>query len=198
MTVNIRLASLADSAAIAAIYAPIVAETTISFEYEPPSAAAMGERITSTLTQYPWLVCTIDDVVAGYAYAGLHRKRTAYQWSTEVSAYVSADYRQRGVGKALYTSLFALLAVQGYINAYAGITMPNPPSVRLHRSVGFKHVGVYHNVGFKFGAWHDTTWWERPLQEHSLEPSPPQPITAITGTPAADEALHAGVGLVRG
>ena len=195
--INIRMATSADAAAIAAIYAPIVCETTISFEYDPPDEAEMGARIKNTVQAFPWLICAIDDAVAGYAYAGLHRKRTAYQWSTEVSAYVHADFRRRGVARGLYTSLFALLTVQGYVNAYAGITMPNPPSVGFHQSLGFTLIGTYKNVGYKFGAWHDTTWWQRALQPHADDPAPPQPIVNVINTPDADAALEIGLTLIR-
>ena len=62
-----------------------------------------------------------------------------------------AGDRQRAVGRALYTSLLAVLPLQGYVNAYAGVTLPNPASVRLHTSFGFTPVGVYEQVGFKYG-----------------------------------------------
>ncbi|HEY4082487.1 MAG TPA: arsinothricin resistance N-acetyltransferase ArsN1 family B [Burkholderiaceae bacterium] len=162
---NIRLATAADAEAVAAIYAPIVENTTISFELEPPSVAEMRARIEKTLPTLPWLVAEdAQGRVAGYVYASKHRERPAYQWSVDTSAYVREDMRGRGVGRRLYERLFAMLAQQGYFQAFAGIALPNLGSVALHESVGFKSLGVYRNVGFKNGQWHDVGWWQRELQ----------------------------------
>jgi phosphinothricin acetyltransferase len=172
---SIRIASPADAEAITAIYAPIVRDTVISFEIEPPSVDEMRARVLSTLKLLPWLV-SLDEqgVVNGYAYAGRHRERAAYQWSVDTTSYVRADSRGRGVGKALYSALFAELVGLGYFQAFAGIALPNDASVGLHESVGFKPVGTYRNVGFKQGAWHDVGWWQRALQEPSANPLPPR------------------------
>jgi phosphinothricin acetyltransferase len=171
---QIRLAVPADAAGIAEIYRPIVESTFISFEVQPPGAEEMGRRIAATLEEHPWLVCVHRGAIAGYAYASRHRTRAAYQWSVDTSAYVHADYRRRGVGRALYESLFPILIAQGFVNAYAGIALPNPASVGLHEAVGFRPVGVYRNVGYKLGAWHDVGWWERSLQEPAELPEPPR------------------------
>ncbi|MEP6502297.1 MAG: arsinothricin resistance N-acetyltransferase ArsN1 family B [Betaproteobacteria bacterium] len=171
---TLRIATPQDAAAIAAIYAPIVRDTTISFELEPPTAAEMRERIASTLKLLPWFV-SLDQrgAVDGYAYAGKHRERLAYQWSVDVTAYVRADARGQGVGRRLYTQLIADLAGRGYFQAFAGIALPNDASVGLHEAMGFEPVGVYRNVGFKHGAWRDVGWWQRQLQEPAAQPAPP-------------------------
>ena len=162
---KIRTASLADAPAITEIYAPIVAHTTISFELEPPTVDEMGRRISSTLETLPWLVAVDDDDrVRGYAYAGRHRERPAYQWAVDVTAYVHKHARGQGVGRALYAELFAVLVDLGYCQAFAGIALPNAASVALHESVGFEAVGVYLRVGFKHGAWRDVGWWQKALQ----------------------------------
>lgn len=177
MTDTIRMATATDAPGILAIYGPIIQQTAISFEQTMPTEADMRERITEILVQLPWLVCEIDGVIAGYVYAGLHRKRAAYQWAAEVSVYIHADYRGKRIGTALYTALFAILDAQGYYVLFAGATLPNPGSARLHESLGFTPVGVYHNAGYKFGAWHDVGWWERQLREPVVDPQPPTPIT---------------------
>ncbi len=164
MQSTIRLANREDAAAIQSIYAPIVTETAISFELEPPSVEEMRRRIETTLQTYPWLVCDEREVI-GYAYGGLFRSRAAYQWTVEVSVYVHADHRGKAVARALYASLFDWLKVQGYATAVAGVVLPSPASMALHKSLGFQQVGVFHRVGNKFGAWHDVVWWELPLQE---------------------------------
>ena len=171
----IRAATLDDADAIAAIYAPIVRSTAISFELEPPSVSEMRARIAATLQTLPWLV-SVDatEAVEGYAYASRHRERAAYQWSVDTSAYVRADRRGHGVGQALYGALLSELGELGYCQAFAGIALPNAASIGLHESVGFEAIGVYRSVGFKLGAWHDVGWWQRRLREPAL-PEPPRP-----------------------
>jgi phosphinothricin acetyltransferase len=169
----IRVARPDDAQAIAAIYAPIVANTTISFELEPPSVDEMRARIVATLERLPWLVSEDDaGALDGYAYASKHRERAAYQWSVDVSAYVREDTRGKGVGKRLYNALCVELVQLGYFQAFAGIALPNAASVALHEAVGFRPLGVYRNVGFKLGAWHDVGWWQKALRE----PAAPSPL----------------------
>jgi phosphinothricin acetyltransferase len=166
----IRTATPDDAAAVQAIYAPIVRDTVISFETEVPTVDEMQRRIASTLAQFPWLVALDEDHrVAGYVYAGRYAERRAYRWSTTVTAYVRADQRGRGIGRALYTALFDHLRALGYCQAYAGITLPNDASVGLHEAVGFERVGVFRNAGYKLGRWHDVGWWQLSLQR----PDPP-------------------------
>ena len=165
-----------DAPAIVAIYAPIVRDTAISFELEPPTEAEMRTRIVSTTAVLPWLVCLDDDgLVAGYAYASRHRERAAYQWAVDTTAYVRQDRRGRGIAKALYLALFDRLVGLGYFQAFAGIALPNDASVALHESVGFEPLGVYRRVGFKLGAWRDVGWWQKELQ--------PTPTTTTPAVP---------------
>src|SRR4026209_588433 len=118
----IRLAVESDSEAIARVYSPEVTDYPTSFERVPPDSSEMARRVREIGAQYPWLVREEDGVVIGYAYASPHRDRWAYQWSVDVCAYVDSTAHRRGTGRALYTSLFAVLVLQGYRNAYAGIT----------------------------------------------------------------------------
>ena len=175
MTDRIRVAAPGDAEGVQAIYAPVVRDTAISFELEPPGVAEMAGRIAGTLAEHPWLVCERRGAVAGYAYATRHRERPAYRWSVDVSVYVHPDARRGGVGRRLYAALFRLLALQGYRNAYAGIALPNAGSVGLHEALGFRPVGVYRQVGFKLGAWHDVGWWQLQLQPPGIPPSEPGP-----------------------
>lgn len=209
---SIRLADEADAPPIRTIYAPLVENTIVSFEDEPPSEEAMADRITDTLTRYPWLVCEIEseqagceDEVTGYAYAGQHRKRGAYRWSVDVSVYVAEDHRRAGVATGLYESLFALLRLQRFYNAFAGIALPNEASVTLHESLGFDPVGVYESVGYKHGAWRDVGWWQLALQGRPDDsgiddskqsdgntPEEPRPLPDVEGTTAFENALSVG------
>jgi phosphinothricin acetyltransferase len=193
----IRLATADDGPALAEIYAPAVVGRVISFELEPPDGSEMARRVARITTRTPWLVCAHDGAVVGYAYAGAHRDRPAYQWSVEVSAYVHERAHRAGVARALYTSLFAALVVQGFRNAYAGITLPNAASVGLHEAMGFAPVGVYRGVGYKLGAWHDVVWLERALAPRVLAPPDPVPLTALRDSAAFATALDTGLPLVR-
>jgi L-amino acid N-acyltransferase YncA len=170
---GVRRATETDAAAMQAIYAPIVCSTFTSFETREPSVEEMRERLLGALPSHPWLVADDDDVVTGFAYASRHRERAAYQWSVDVSVYVHAAHRGRGVGRRLYTALLERLRTHGFVNAYAGIALPNDASVRLHESFGFTPVGIYRNVGFKLGAWRDVGWWQLLLREPPAAPEPP-------------------------
>jgi phosphinothricin acetyltransferase len=197
MSIIIRLAGDNDAAAIATIYAPFVAATATSFEVEAPSTDEIRRRVRETTVAYPWLVCVSDDGVAGYAYATSHRLRAAYQWSVETSVYVHETSRRSGVGRGLYTSLFAILAAQGFVNAYGGITLPNARSVALHESMGFLPVGVYRGVGHKAGAWHDVGWWHLLLRAHPPDPQTPVPLEQMRRSPDWESLLASGVSLIR-
>lgn len=195
MPAAIRLARPSDGPAVAAIYAPCVA-TPISFELEAPDGAEMSRRIERTLARTPWLVCVDAADLLGYAYATGHRERAAYAWSVEVSAYVHERARRRGVARALYASLCATLEAQGFRNAYAGIALPNEPSVALHEASGFGRVGVYRAVGYKLGAWHDVLWMERALAPRVVDPAPPIALPALAET-TREQTLAAGMPLLR-
>jgi phosphinothricin acetyltransferase len=171
---KVRVASATDAGAVAAIYAPYVLETAVSFEEVPPSPGEMAGRIADTLATHPFLVCESDENVIGYAYGGPHGQRAAYRWSANVSVYVERSAHRRGVGRALYVELFDLLRRQGFHSLFAGITLPNQKSVGLHEALGFQHLGAYREVGFKHGAWHDVGYWRLGLRQGppDRDPSP--------------------------
>jgi L-amino acid N-acyltransferase YncA len=179
---RIRFVEPHDAAAIAAIYAPIVAGTWISFEEVPPGESEMRERIEHAAGSWPFLCIERTGGIAGYAYASPHRERASYRWSVDVSVYVHEGCRRTGVARRLYETLFAILREQGYYNAFAGITLPNDASVGLHHRLGFNDVGIYRNVGYKLGAWRDTIWMQRGLKDARGVPSEPIPLRALAGT----------------
>ncbi len=176
---TIRFASLRDDAAIAAIYAPIVESTAISFELVPPDAAAMRARLAAQPATKPWIVAELDGAVAGYAYASAFRDRPAYRFGAEVTVYVAETARRRGVGLTLYRSLLRLLAAQGYRRAFAGIALPNDASIALHRAAGFSAAGVLHAAGFKFDRWHDVAFYERALAPLDVPRSDPRAVDQL-------------------
>jgi phosphinothricin acetyltransferase len=189
-TIELRVATPADADAVAAIYAPVIRDTAISFETAAVPPDQMRQRIDTTLSRYPWLVAEAGGAVLGYAYATEHRARAAYAWSVDVSVYLAEQARRRGVGRALYVALLDLLAAQGHANAFAGIALPNDASVGLHEALGFTPVGVYRSVGWKLGAWHDVGWWQRDLQAVAT-PAPPVPLPGMDRA-AVSRALAAG------
>jgi phosphinothricin acetyltransferase len=192
MTIKFRVAAPADAAGILAIYAPYCEVSPISFEDVSPTVEQMSERIRGVLTQYPWLVCEISGQLAGYVYANKIRERAAYRWAVETAVYVDTAHHRRGLAKALYMSLFSILREQGYFKTYAGITLPNPASVRLHESVGFRSVGVFGGIGYKLGKWHDVGWWQLDLQPEIENPPEPRPFNAVRQTSALQAALLEG------
>lgn len=181
---SIRLATVDDAEACAAIYAPAVTDRATSFELVAPDAAEMAARIEKVLRRTPWLVAEELGTVIGYAYAGAHKERAAYQWSVDVSAYVAQSAQRRGVARAMYGTLLALLRLQRFQNAYAGVALPNPASEGLHRAMGFEPVGVYQRIGYKLGAWHDVAWFSLALGAHELDPTPPIPLPQAMRDPA--------------
>ena len=142
----------------------------------------MARRIVAGSAFFPWLVFEGSGNVVGYAYAGAHRAREAYRWSVDVSAYVDSSAHRRGAGRALYAALFELLALQGFRNAFAGITQSNAKSIAMHRAMGFVDVGVFRRVGYKIGRWHDVGWYARDLAP--LGEGAPAELIAIGDVPA--------------
>ena len=161
----LRDATTTDAAACAALYAPYVTDTTISFEEEPPDATEMARRIAASQEAHAWLVAERDHRLVGYAYAGAFRARAAYRHTCEVSVYVDLDAHGTGIGRSLYEALLERMREAGMRRAVGAATMPNHASDRLHRTLGFEVVGTLREVGFKQGRWCDVTWFQKALVE---------------------------------
>ena len=155
--VVIRAAEPHDAAGCAAVYAPYVTDSCISFEYEAPSAEDFAGRMRAS---HAWLVAEDDGDVVGYAYGSRHRDRAAYDWAADVAIYTAASHHGRGMGRALYEALFPRLGELGLRVLCAGVALPNDASDALHRALGFDEVGVYRRIGWKDGRWHDVRWWQ--------------------------------------
>jgi L-amino acid N-acyltransferase YncA len=164
---SVRHAVAGDARQIAEIYAHYVTTSPASFEVEPPPESEIRRRIEATIGSHPWVVAEAGEELLGYGYAGPLRERAAYRFSAEVSVYVRAMSQRRGVGRAVVARVLDELSRSGFANAFAGITLPNPGSVALFESFGFEPIGVYRNVGYKLGAWHDVGWWQRELRGQS-------------------------------
>ena len=163
MTPQIRPATPADAAAVAAIYNPYVRDTVITFEQEPVSDAQMAERIRDYTALYPWLVSEADGKVVAYAYATRWRTRAAYDHTLESTVYVDRGATGRGIAGPLYRALLQALRARD-IHAVVGcIALPNDASVKLHERCGFVKVAHFPEVGRKFGRWVDVGFWQATL-----------------------------------
>ena len=186
---EIRLATVTDTEAILAIYAPYVQNTAITFEYDVPSHEEFRSRIEETLKKYPYLIAAEQDKVIGYAYAGSFRKRAAYQHTAEMSIYLDRSYRQRGIGRKLYHELERLLVRQNVFSVYAGVTSSDrihdayvtDGSIRFHEKMGYANIGEWHLCGYKFDQWYSVTWFEKVLVNRPEKPGPFIPFSELCG-----------------
>ena len=169
----VRIAQSKDADAILDIYRPYVLTSTCTFETVVPTLEQMERRLTTGLIKFPWIVYQHQNGIGGYVYASTHRERDAYRWTCECSVYVHDDWKGKGIGLELYKALFGILKLQGLVNVFAGITLPNNASTRLHEKCGFIHFAVYENIGFKLGKWQKVGWWRLQLKEYELQPTPP-------------------------
>ncbi|MHC4845641.1 MAG: GNAT family N-acetyltransferase [Planctomycetota bacterium] len=193
---TIREARASDADRLAAIYAPHVTGAVTSFELVAPDGAEFARRMAAADDHFAWLVCERDGEVVGYAYASAHRGRAAYKWAAEVSVYIHEDSRRANVARGLYVALLEIVRMQERCVALAGITLPNPASEGFHEALGFVRCATYHNIGHKFGAWHDVGWWELMLGELPDTPVEPIALSDVRDTPAFAAALRAGEALL--
>ncbi|MEM9379823.1 MAG: N-acetyltransferase family protein [Planctomycetota bacterium] len=190
---RIRAATVGDATAVRDIYAPIVRETSISFEMDVPAVDEIERRIREVGARVPWLVAERNGAVAGYAYATVFRRRAAYRWSMETSVYVHANHRRSGVGRALMLALIDVCRALHYRVLVAGATLPNDASERFHRLLGFTPVGVFPRVGRKREAWHGVGFWTLDLggDDPPEEPLPPDAIEDLDALLARHAAVIA-------
>jgi L-amino acid N-acyltransferase YncA len=192
--VTLRLAGPRDGAACAAVYAPYVEETSVSFELVPPDTTQMAARIVRTTALTPWVVAEVDGTVRAYAYATRHRERPAYDWTAETTVYVDRSHTGRGLGRATMTALLEILRVQGVHLAVAGITPPNAASIALHLALGFERIGRFEAIGYKFGTWHGVEWFALELGPRVSGPTPVVPVREIAGSAAVARILEDAAG----
>lgn len=186
MEVSIREANAEDIPGILALYSVYITETTCTFEYVIPSLSSFQDRFSSITEQFPWLVCSIDGELAGFAYASAAFKRAAYQWDADMTVYLDARFHRMGVATSLYSCLIDLLKLQGYYNLYAVISADNTASVNFHRHFGFNDIGIFHKTGYKMGTWIDVLWMEKSIRHHNPEPAPAISFRQLDARAAAD------------
>jgi phosphinothricin acetyltransferase len=165
MQVSIRTVTTADIPAITRIYGQAVAEGTASFEIDPPDEAEMTQRMAALRDAgLPYIAAERGGALVGYAYAGPYHRRPGYRYTLEDSIYVARDAQRGGVGRVLLDELIGRAEQLGFRQMIAVIgDSANAPSIGLHKAAGFETVGIYRNVGFKFGRWLDSVLMQRAL-----------------------------------
>ena len=151
----IRHATPADADAVCRIYNPHVTDTIVSFEEAPVAAADMAARITDLSRTHPWYVYEESGAVIGYAYASPWRTRAAYRDAVESTVYVERGLVGSGIGSKLYGALIPELRRRSFHCVMGGIALPNPSSIALHESLGFRKVAHFEQVGYKQDRWVD-------------------------------------------
>lgn len=168
MATVIRDFQPADIEALTALYNQYISETTITFDLHPYTVPERQEKWMShyaTSGRHRLLVAESNEQVIGYASSSQLRVKAAYDTSVETSIYLLAEAQGRGLGSQLYGALFELLQEADVHRAYAGITLPNDPSIAIHQKFGFKQVGLFQEVGRKFGKYWDVAWFEKEIPD---------------------------------
>ena len=191
--VSVRLATPDDAADVVALYNWYVTHGTQTFQYELSTVEEYRRNIAEVLQKAPFLVaCTADGRLAGYACAHPWHTRRAFAWDVETTVYCAPDVLGQGTGRKLYTALLDLLRRQGYHNAFALITRPNPQSDAFHKALGFTRYGVEKNSGYKFGRWLDLGYWAYELNPPA---DPPAPVRLQLDAAEVDAVLHGVAGV---
>lgn len=172
--IKIRVATLADVAALLQIYAPYVQKTAITFDYEVPTLEEFTEKIKRLLKKYPVLVAETAEGIVGYAYADNFKNKQAYDWAVETTIYVAEGCKKMGVGRSLYEELESILKSQNIVNLNACIAYPmeedehlTKDSVFFHEKLGYRMVGEFRQCGYKFNHWYNMVWMEKHIGEHT-------------------------------
>ncbi|WP_428408588.1 N-acetyltransferase family protein [Hyphococcus sp.] len=163
--ISVRPAERKDLEAITALYNHFVETTAVTFDVGAFTVEAREPWFAQFGAQGPHrlFVAERGGVFAGYAGSMAFKAKKAYATSVETTIYVPPELSRCGAGKALYERLFYALAGEDVHRAYAGIALPNDASIRFHEGFGFREIGTYHEVGRKFGRYHDVRWFEKRL-----------------------------------
>lgn len=176
---TIRLATLEDAERILEIYNPFITNTTVTFEYEPLNVEDFRQRMQTIMSKYPFIVCEIDNQIAGYAYCSPFNPRAAYSWDCDSSIYVDPSFHGNGIGRFLYESLFKIMKELGYYNIYALVTDPNPTSLAFHKRLGFILEGFHEAAGYKFNRWLGINRLVKRIGDFDKTPEPVKSIQEV-------------------
>lgn len=170
--VDIRTLQEDDIAGVTDIVNHYIENTAVNLWTARRTPGEWLHKWTIRREKYPWLVACVDDQLAGVAYASPWNERDAYDWCVDITVYVDHAHLRGGVGRALYSRLLPLLDQRGFRSAIAVISLPNPASIALHESFGFRHAGTLQAAGFKFGSWHDVCLYQRVVGPPGQPPRP--------------------------
>ncbi len=179
--ISLRPVTPDDAASLAAIYAPFVATNAVSFENEVPTAKEMKARIVAGDSVYPWIAATDEETgtVLGYAFAKPFRTGAPYRFVVEVAVYAISDMEGQGIRRTLLASLIATLTKQNFTQAICTLMTPNDKLILLYEAIGFRRAGVYREVSFKNGQWHDVGLWQRELANGGTPPDALIPFSEV-------------------
>lgn len=165
--VQVRAGGEEDLTALTDVYNHYIRETPITFDVSPLTPDERRPWLLSHPEDGPHRLLVAQPTdggrILGYATSSPFRPKAAYATSVETSIYLAPGTGGRGIGTLLYAALFEALAGEDLHRAYAGVTLPNEASIRIHKRFGFEQIGVYEEVGRKFGAYHDVAWLEKRL-----------------------------------
>ncbi len=183
---DIRLANVGDLPEILEITNRAIRETPANFHTDARTLEELTATWTDTHDTYPWVVADVSGHVVGFASSGRYKAKSAYDWTAEVTVYVRQDHRGGGLGRRMYTMLLSILEGQGYGTVVGAIVLPNPASVGLHQSLGFSHVGTLARAGWKFGRWHDVSYWQVHFAGGGLPPTRLKKVADVARSDDAD------------
>jgi len=171
----VRAARDEDMAVVQEIYSYHVRLGLASFEEVAPDVDELLRRRAEVVKRsLPYLLAEIEGTVAGFAYAGPYRNRSAYRYTVEDSVYVDHRFLRRGVGRALLRVLIERCTALGYRQMIAVIgDSGNENSIGAHKAMGFVEVGRLPAIGFKLGRWVDSILMQRALGPGAATPPAP-------------------------
>ena len=165
MALEVRAAERGDLGPIVAIYNHYVERSPVTFDLVRVRTGERTEWLAQHVQRGPHriLVAVEGRTVVGWASTSPFRSRPGYATTVESSVYCRPRSCGRGVGSRLYDELFRSIQDEDVERIVAGIALPNPASIALHRRFGFRPVGTFTRAGRKFGRYWDVAWFERPL-----------------------------------
>ena len=187
LAVRVRPGAAGDLEGILAIYNPYVTGSAATFETDPLRPSDRAEWLAAHLAggrHRLFVAETADAQMVGWATTSPFRPRAGYGTTVESSVYCRAGSEGRGIGTRLYAALFRAIAAEDLERIVAGIALPNPASVALHRRFGFREIGVFTRVGRKFGRYWDVAWFERPARLDAVQAATPAAAYSIEETSA--------------
>lgn len=162
--VEIRPFEWGDIPQIAGIYRHEVLHNTATFDTEPLSEAQLAAKFGPMLEMgHPLYVAVSDGDLLGYAYASVYRPRLAYRFTCEDTVYCAKEAQGQGVGTALLETVIDRARAFGFKQMLGVITGESTGSIRLHEKLGFRTVGTYEAIGFKFDRWLDVVHMQKAL-----------------------------------